>query len=542
MDKRTIVAFLLIFVIWIVFSQFIWNPNKQQAATQPRTETAQPAVIQQQQAPIATQFQTPPAPLSPDEASLSENRIELSNDLLRLTFSNRGGVITQAVLADYTTADRETPIALLPEDASILGSNLYTSTGLLLLQDRLWRDSVFTTAEGEAVEFSMCLADGRTLRKRYTLGSSYNVRLDITSDPFPGINGYSLLMRSGINDTEEYDKYKSRDWKVRALVNGKVETIVLQQLEKLGTGRAYPMSGDISWAGVRSKYFGIIVVPDISADITHVEFDERNGGPAMYMLAANNRTDLAHTYDVFFGPLRYKLIEELYPSTGADEMAEVGAKMLRPISKFFLFLLSNINKVMGNFGVSIIIFALMLKILLYPLTHKSFESASKMQKIQPQVQEIQRKYRKDPRVLNVELNKLYKEEGVNPMGGCLPLLLQMPFLFALYPILRYSIDLRQEPLFFWLQDLSEPDPYYILPILMGLAMFLQQQFMTPKPSTENMDEKQRAQIQSTRMMGYIMPVLMFVIFMNYPSGLVLYWFVYNLLSIGQQLIIRRKLG
>ena len=541
MEKRTIVAFVLIFIIWIVFSQFVWNPAKQQqqANQQPTGNTGQTMA---QPAPVVPSVPASFTPLAPDDADLTEEETTLQNDVLQLTLSNRGGVITQAVLSGYASSDRETPVALLPDGTSILGSNLYTTEGLLVLQNRLWRDSTYTTPDGQVVEYRMQMADGRTLCKRYTLGQSYDVRLDIYSDPFPGVTGYSLLMRSGIRDTELYDKFKQRDWKARAQVDHDIETITLQELDKLGTGRAFPIDGRIEWAGVRAKYFGMIVIPDVSADVNHLEFDARHEAPGMYLRAANSRAELAHTYHVYLGPLQYRLIEELYPSSGAKEMAEMGSKILRPISKFFLFLLRNINKVVGNYGLSIIVFALLLKLLLNPLTHKSFESATRMQKIQPQVQEIQRKYRKDPPKLNAELNKLYKENGVSPLGGCLPMLLQLPFLFALYPILRFSIELRQEPFVFWIRDLSEPDPLYILPILMGLAMLLQQIIMTPKPNTENMDEKQRAQVQSTRMMGYVMPIIMFVLFMNYPSGLVLYWFVYNLLSIAQQFYIRRKLA
>ncbi|MDY0196166.1 MAG: YidC/Oxa1 family membrane protein insertase, partial [Sulfurovaceae bacterium] len=134
--------------------------------------------------------------------------------------------------------------------------------------------------------------------------------------------------------------------------------------------------------------------------------------------------------------------------------------------------------------------------------------------------------------------KLYKEHKINPLGGCLPLLLQMPIFFALYPVLRSSIDLRQAEFFGWITDLSEPDKFWVLPILMGISMFLQQKMTQVTPSPEDlkkMDEKQQAQIQSQKMMMYIMPIFMFFIFKSLPSGLVLYWMVFNVFQIAQQL-------
>ena len=154
------------------------------------------------------------------------------------------------------------------------------------------------------------------------------------------------------------------------------------------------------------------------------------------------------------------------------------------------------------------------------------------------MREIQQQYKHDPQKMNQELQKLYKEHKINPLGGCLPLLLQMPIFFALYPVLRSSIDLRQAEFFGWITDLSEPDKFWVLPILMGISMFLQQKMTQVTPSPEDlkkMDEKQQAQIQSQKMMMYIMPIFMFFIFKSLPSGLVLYWMVFNVFQIAQQL-------
>jgi YidC/Oxa1 family membrane protein insertase len=204
--------------------------------------------------------------------------------------------------------------------------------------------------------------------------------------------------------------------------------------------------------------------------------------------------------------------------------------------------MKSLAKVIPNYGIVIIIFAILIKLLLYPLTHKSFENSMKMQKVQPYLSEIQKKYKSDPMKMQQEMSKVKKEHGVSTLGGCLPMLIQMPIFFALYPTLRYSIALRGASFFGWLQDLSNPDPYYILPIIMGIFMFLQQRMMTSVQSqnTGNMDEKQEAMMQSQKMMAYILPVMMFFFFRNLPSGLVLYWTVFNILSIIQQHFINKK--
>jgi YidC/Oxa1 family membrane protein insertase len=194
-----------------------------------------------------------------------------------------------------------------------------------------------------------------------------------------------------------------------------------------------------------------------------------------------------------------------------------------------------------NYGVVIVIFALLLKIILHPLTHKSMDASLKMQKIQPQMQALQQKYKNDPKTLQLEMSKLYKEAGANPLSGCLPLLLQMPIFFSLYNVLRYSLDMRNAGFVLWLKDLSEPDPYLILPILMGVFMIVQSLMMQPKRGNiEEMDEKQRAAASSQKMMTWIMPIMMFFIFRSMPAGLVLYWTVFNIFSVIQQYILKKR--
>ncbi len=182
----------------------------------------------------------------------------------------------------------------------------------------------------------------------------------------------------------------------------------------------------------------------------------------------------------------------------------------------------------GNYGVAIILLTVVIKALFYPLTNKSFKSMKDMQKIQPQMKILQERYKNDKQKLNQELIRMYKENKVNPVGGCLPMVFQIPVFFALYRLLMVSIELRKAPFFWWIKDLSEMDPYYISPILMGISMFIQQK-VSPAPADPT---------QAKMMM--IMPIVFTFFFLNFPTGLVIYWLVNNILSIAQQYLINKK--
>ena len=204
------------------------------------------------------------------------------------------------------------------------------------------------------------------------------------------------------------------------------------------------------------------------------------------------------------------------------------------VVKPLLWGLKAIQKVVGNWGVAILVITVIIKILLYPLTHKQLVSMKKMSVLQPKVETIRAKWsgkvKQDPQArtrMNEEMMALYKQEGVNPAGGCLPLLLQMPILIAFYNLLAHSIELRHAPFMLWITDLSAKDPYYVTPILMTATMWIQQQ-MTPAGGDATMRKVQN-----------IMPLVMGFLFKDVPSGLVLYWLMQNVLTIGQQMLLNR---
>jgi len=194
-----------------------------------------------------------------------------------------------------------------------------------------------------------------------------------------------------------------------------------------------------------------------------------------------------------------------------------------------LFLIMKwIHGVVGNWGVSIILLTVLVKLVLYPLSAASYRSMANMRRAAPQIKRLQERYSDDRQKLSQEMMALYQKEKMNPLGGCLPMLVQMPVFLALYWVLFESVELRQAPFFAWINDLSVMDPYFVLPILMGASMFLQMQLNPPVP-----DPVQAKVMQ-------FMPIMFTVMFLFFPSGLVLYWLVNNVLSIAQQWFITRQ--
>jgi YidC/Oxa1 family membrane protein insertase len=229
-------------------------------------------------------------------------------------------------------------------------------------------------------------------------------------------------------------------------------------------------------------------------------------------------------YLLFFGPKDQELLK------AANHQLEraVYFGWFDMLAKPLLYVLVFFYGFLKNYGLAIILLTIIIKLLFWPLTHKSYASMKAMQKLQPEMQKLREKFKSDKERLNKELMELYKKHSVNPLGGCLPMLVQIPVFFALYKVLLDSIALRQAPFMLWLTDLSAKDPYYITPLLMGASMFVQQK-MTPT-SADPMQAK----------IFMFMPVVFTFLFLNFPSGLVIYWLVNNLLTIAQQYYINRR--
>ncbi|MBI4385888.1 MAG: membrane protein insertase YidC [Elusimicrobia bacterium] len=236
-----------------------------------------------------------------------------------------------------------------------------------------------------------------------------------------------------------------------------------------------------------------------------------------------------HTYEIpfYLGPKGMTRLESLH--LGLERSVDFG--WFQSLGRLVLKILHYFHRLTGNYGWSIILLTIFIQALLFPLTYKSLKATLGMKKIQPEIARVQQKFKEDPKRLNVELMELYKSRGVNPMGGCLPMLAQMPVFIALFNTLRNAWELHGAPWMFWIKDLSTHDPFFVLPILMGAVMFFQNR-MNPMTTSDPMQAK---------IMQYV-PVIFCVMFLKFPAGLVLYWFTNSLLSFGQQLLLRDRLS
>ncbi|MGN7613198.1 membrane protein insertase YidC [Magnetococcales bacterium HHB-1] len=285
--------------------------------------------------------------------------------------------------------------------------------------------------------------------------------------------------------------------------------------------------GRNGWIGFSDKYFLAAIIPDnpkVEKNF-YLDYDRqayRIGEVGAKITIAANEEKSADVR-MFIGPKEVRTLED--QGLFLDRAIDYGwfHFLAHPLVITLLFFYD----IFGNFGWSIIILTVVIKLLFFPLANKSYRSMGAMKRLQPKVEELKKLYGSDKQRLNQEMMKLYQDNKVNPLGGCLPMLVQIPVFFALYKVLFLSIEMRHSPFIFWINDLSVQDPFYVLPILMGASMFLQNK-LNPAPSDP---------IQAKVMM--FLPVLFTVMFLTFPAGLVLYWFVNNVLSIAQQSYIMK---
>jgi len=297
--------------------------------------------------------------------------------------------------------------------------------------------------------------------------------------------------------------------------------------------------GNVAWTAMTSNYFVAAVIPQkeesqvlISRPAAMNTKDATNINrlttlglhyPAKEIAPGAIEKD---TYKFYFGPKKFKMLENF--GIHLEQVVDYG--FFSFLAKPLIWLLNWFYGLIPNYGIAIILLTILIKIAFWPLTDKSFRSMKQMQEVQPKLSALRDKYKSDPKKLNDELMAMYKEKGINPMGGCLPLLLQIPVFFALYEGLMVAIELRGAPFMFWIKDLSVMDPLLITPILMGVTMYAQQK-MTPMAGDA-------AQIK----MMMMMPLIFTVFFLGFPSGLVIYWLMNNVLTVGQHYLILKKMN
>jgi YidC/Oxa1 family membrane protein insertase len=564
MEKRAVLAVALSFLVLLAWLWLFPAPEPEETPAAP-VETGEPAPETDQAGSIEEEPR-PERPEAEDDApaaeALAEEEVVVENELFRVVLTNQGGRVRSWRLKHYTTSDGA-PLELLPayEEAErhlplavdLDDASLATEINRALFQvEKEAFPSDGESPGGERVRFYW--SDGRGLevtktiefrRNSYLAGIEVQVvdrgrSLPVRVTLGPGFGAQDPASSKGrrFAYTGQAVRYLGGD--VMRLAPRKVD-----EETKFGPSRR------LLWAGLEEQYFAALLLPaegDASVVIRPIEVtplpvagEDEEPEPVNQLTVAVSCPDgLAELY---VGPKKFGLLRALGQHL-EDVVWFSSYSLIYFLAKYlFLALVWIHDNMIANYGLAIILVTVALRIVFFPLNQYSMVSMRKMQtqmqKIQPKINGIKAKYRKKKDAesrakMNQELMALYKKEGVNPAGGvsgCLPLLAQFPILFAFYNTLTVAVELRGAPFFGWITDLTLKDPFYVTPLLMGATMFLQQKMTATKMG----DPTQQ------RMM-MMMPVIFTVMFLNLPSGLVLYWFVNNLLGIGQQWLVNRHIG
>ncbi len=570
-DKKTILAFVIIGLILILIQTDFYKTNflppppettqSQETELTPRRATSQskedigipekPVQVKKEQAKGI-----PPS----SAVSTAENNFVLQSgkgenvivdtDLYRAVFSTEGASLISWTLKKYSMRDSSMVQMVGENGIGNLGVLIPTAHDTLDTSPYLFtvnKADVLLKRDGQSDKliFTLKLNGKQEIIKTYTFHTgSYSFDFDVELKNLKKIVGgysYFISWTSGLQTTEPDINMDMKNANAYAL-QGNLETFKVKD-----TFDPKEWDNPTDWVAIRTKYFALALIPRTkkgqSVSFKGEEIDVGQKTPLekysfKLKMPFENSNDILDSYQVFLGPLDYDIIKSY--NVGLEKMMSFGMAIFRPFAKFILWSFTLLHKVIPNYGWVIIVFSILIKLLLFPLTRKSYQSMKEMQSLQPLMQEMNEKYKDDAQKKQKETMKLYKEYGINPLGGCIPMLLQMPLLIALFNIFRTTIELRGASFIWWIKDLSLPDtvavlpftiPLYgntvnILPVFMGVTMFIQQKITMKDP-------KQKAMV-------YFMPIFLTLMFNSFPSGLNLYYALFNLFSIVQEKMIPYK--
>ena len=541
MDRRVILAVVLMMAIAMLPAVlFKRTPlSNRPIATEPAAPVPAP--------PPAAAASAPPTDTATDTTApaVSERVVQVTGPLYTYGVSTRGARVVSARLTQYESmapGETDAPAEMLPDDSNLLGLALLTGGDTLSLHDWDFVPSAerLDVTSGEAV-LSLQAARGDlgvTVSYRLTPDNYLiQVRGQVTG---LGPNGGTLLIGMGptLRNTESDSAEHQRELAV--------VTKGLKESEKHGIGgltRGVPtdLAGPFEWVAVKSKYFVTALfavdsaAPGSAGRLTAlraIPTDARKR-PAEADIRASLPLPAAGQfhYSLYAGPLEYPRLRGMgHDFYDVNPYGWPGFRtIIRPVAVGGRWLLVKMHSLGIAYGVGLILFGILVRLALWPLNQKAMRSSMAMQAVQPLMKELQERYKNDPQKLQQEMFKLYKEHNVNPFGGCWPMLIPMPILLALFFVFQNTIELRGAP-FLWISDLSRADPLYIIPILMGLSMYL----------VSKIGQMGMESTPQMKMMLYMMPVMMTVLFLNFPSGLNLYYAVQNVASIPQQWLIAKE--
>ncbi|HTX19486.1 MAG TPA: membrane protein insertase YidC [Bacteroidota bacterium] len=567
MDKQTTFGFVLIALVLMIWMWWSSPRPSQHPAAKENTEQRSDSLQAPPQAQPKVEPKTAPEQSTPAEADTlgkffarsatgTEQFITIETDLYTAVVSTKGAVIRSFELKKYKTWDQY-PVQLVENTAVGDFSLLFNTTdGKLINTKGLYFHPATATSGARLVhndEYSVDLIlqtpTGRIVKTLQFKNGSYSIGVTVTMEGMGDVIAnyeYQVIWENGLRYVEHNSIDESRQAQAYFYAGGEVSSI---DASKPGENPVSNTSGVTDWVATRNKYFAVALLSeDKKANGAYLEGKCENapdhgivehysiGLKVPYKDGAEETTK----FTLFIGPLDYDIITGY--GRGLEHIMSLGWSWIRPITEYlFIPLFKFLRLFISNFGIVIIVFSIVVKVALHPLTRSSMKSMKKMQALQPLMEEIRTKYKDDPNQMNVQIMKLYKDYGVNPAGGCLPFVFQLPILYALYALFANSIELRQANFVWWIKDLSVPDVVVELPftipffgvhnlsglaLMMGITMFIQQKMTVNDP-------RQKAMV-------WMMPVMMTLLFNSLPSGLNLYYFVFNLLAIGQQMFINKQ--
>lgn len=463
--------------------------------------------------------------------------VTINTDVFKnLKVSLLDGAIISASLKDYTVSlEDKTPMNLLTEQQ---GSEYIAKSTIVVDRKPVsinFESKGVKSVDGKQVLTLVGNTNGLEVTRTYTFDDSkYNISVsqnikNTTSNPVsvivdnslardfdPSGDSFSLLNAhsytfTGVAYSTTDDSFRKDSFKDIGKTNGQPTVI-----DSKGQG----------WVAFIQHYFMSAWIPQSSDSKIYYKNLNSNvyeaGEYTAVTIAPNQAQDVSSV--LYTGPIIKDNLTSLAPNL--EKTLDYG--MLSFFSEIIFWVMSHIHELVGNWGLSIILVTCLIKLIFYPLSAKSYRSMAKMRMLQPRLKRLQETYKDDRQALGKKTMEMYREEKVNPLGGCLPMLVQIPIFISLYWVLLESVELRHAPFIFWIHDLSMKDPYFVLPILMGLSMFLQQK-LSPAPADP---------MQAKVMM--FLPVIFTFLFSSFPAGLVLYWLTNNLISISQQWVITKR--
>ena len=576
MEKNTLIAVILCVIVISAgyFVQAIFFPVEEPKVVQQEKQVPAPEAAEasdsDSSAPVQVIVNTPP-----DNGSYQD--VTVDTDVMSAVLTTKGGAVKSVKLKEHAEREGETLEMIYRKDSQMNAFELYFGDINGAPLGGNFAVNKFTQGKDTVVEFrkdvDLVVGNGTSvpveIKKTYTFKPDefmIELAIEFTSRNGKAINfnsnGYAYSLGFGPQIGPQFTKLDNReDFRRYITLNGdkKKKSVKLTKSE---------MTKEVStrniWAAISGKYFAVIGITDATEYVTTFSQlpvqGQENASRMFFSRPVVKSTNFIDTFKFYIGP---KSSTELrrYDSADTngfgmtkmelDRVLDSGA-ILGWLQAILKWLLIWFHKLIPNYGVAIILLTIVVKIVLYPLTKKSFESSAKMSALSPKMKEIQDKYKNNPQKLNAELAALYKREGVSPLSGCFPILLQMPIFFALYGLLNSFFELRGagflEP---WITDLSQPDSIWnfaptsilfigsdirLLPILMAVTQILSSKLMQPAGSQGGSSQQQ----SQMKMMTYAMPVIFLFVLYDVSSGLLLYWTMTNVLSIGQQLYINHR--